>query len=238
MVEQSENRAEGGGKHRLPGFDQALETMRTDLLLMGSLVRRSFHNARLGFEQRDDDYCAAVIADDEEVDLLEKQVDKAGSDLLMRFAPLALDLRVVLATIKVNSLLEQLSDLAVSIARRARRLNQDPPLEEAGAANPVFNVLENSLELALAAFSKLDGVTAEQVRAQMEPVAQQAREADDRFSDLIPEHRQGARALVQLMAIAQGLEAVAYLLETLAEEVIYVAEARDVRHAGNKLEIA
>jgi phosphate uptake regulator len=76
--------AEGNRKHRLPGFDQALETLRADALLMGSLVRRSFHHARAGFEQRDDEACTAAIADDEEIDLLEKQLDKAGTEFLLR----------------------------------------------------------------------------------------------------------------------------------------------------------
>jgi phosphate uptake regulator len=57
------------------GFDPALESLRADVLLMGSLVRRNFANARAGFEQRDDDRCAAVIADGEEVDLLERLSD-------------------------------------------------------------------------------------------------------------------------------------------------------------------
>jgi hypothetical protein len=67
-----------GGKHTLPGFEQALESLRTDGALMATLVSRSLTNAKLGFAQRDDDYCAAVIADDEEVDLLQKQVDRGG----------------------------------------------------------------------------------------------------------------------------------------------------------------
>ncbi len=238
MARFGEQRGQGNVRHRLPGFDQALNGMRTDVLLMGSLVRRSFRNVRLGLEGRDDDYCGAVIADDEEVDLLEKGIDKAGSDLLTRFVPLASDLRLVLATLRVNALLERLSDVAGSIARRARKLNQDPPLDEARATQPVFDAVENSFASVLTAFADLDGVAAERVRAQMEGLAQQARDVDEHFGDLIAEHREGARALVQLMAIAQGLETIAYLLESLAEEVIYVAEARDVRHGGNSLEIA
>jgi hypothetical protein len=63
-----------GGKHTLPGFEQCLEELRADILLMATLVRRSLSNAKTGFVQRNADDCSAVIADDEEVDLLEKQV--------------------------------------------------------------------------------------------------------------------------------------------------------------------
>ena len=65
-----------GGKHSLPGFEKSLEDLRADILLMAALVRRSLSNAKTGLVQRDEDYCSAVIADDEEVDLLEKQVDR------------------------------------------------------------------------------------------------------------------------------------------------------------------
>jgi phosphate transport system protein len=229
--------AQSNSRHRLPGFDPALEGLRADVLLMGGLVRRSFANARAGFEQRDGDRCATVIADDEEVDLLEKQIDKAGTEILIRFAPLAGDLRLVLGTIKIGSILERLSDAVVAIARRARKLNQDEATDEAQAARPVFDALERSLGLGLVAFSRVDGVIAEEVRNQMESLAEQSRDLDERFSDCIPTHPGNARALVNLMAVAQVLEAIAYLLENLVEEVIYIAEGTDVRHPGNTLEI-
>lgn len=229
--------AQSNIRHRLPGFDPALETLRSDVLLMGSLIRRSFANVRVGFEQRDDDRCAAAIADDEEVDLLEKQIDRAGADILIRFAPVAGDLRTVLGTLKVGSILERLSDAVVGIARRARKLSQDERIDQAGEAGPVFEGLERSLALVLAAFSTIDGVTAEEIRGQMESFAEQSRALAERFGDCIPRHPENARALVNLMAIAQTLEAIAYLLENLAEEVIYIAEGKDVRHPGNRLEI-
>src|SRR6202521_4432911 len=119
-----------GGKHSLPGFERSLEELRADILLMASLVRRSLGNAKKGFMERDEDDCSAVIADDEEVDLLEKQVDRGGTNILIRFQPLASDFRTVLATIKLASHLENISYQAVIIARRARTLIQESQLKE------------------------------------------------------------------------------------------------------------
>jgi PhoU domain len=99
---------------------------------MAALVRRSLSNAKTGFVQRDQDYCSAVIADDEEVALLERQVDRAGTNVLMRFQPLASDFRAVLATIKLSSHLENISDQAVNIARRVRVLIQKSELYSPG----------------------------------------------------------------------------------------------------------
>src|SRR5271166_5567987 len=97
-----------GGKHSLPGFEQSLEDLRADILLMAALVRRNLSNAKTGFVQRVNDYCAGVIADDGEVDLLVKQVDRGGTSVLIRFQPLASDFRSVLATIKLGSHLEKI----------------------------------------------------------------------------------------------------------------------------------
>jgi len=87
----------------LPGFDAALDGLTANILLMGALVRRSLCNAKTGLLRRDVDDCAAVIADDEEVDLLEKTVDKEGTAILLRFQPMTFDLRRVLATISPAS---------------------------------------------------------------------------------------------------------------------------------------
>ncbi|MBV9489048.1 MAG: hypothetical protein JO069_04895 [Verrucomicrobia bacterium] len=229
--------AEGNRQHRLPGFDQALESLRSDALLMGNLVRRSVHNAWVGLEERDDEACTAAIADDEEVDLLEKQLDKTGTDILLRYAPVAFDLRLVLATLRAGAIFERLGDITVSIARRTRRLTQDGTLPEVQQAQPAFEALERSLASALEAFANVDGRLAEEIRLQMEPLAQGARDLDETFSEAIPHHPHHARALVNLMAVAQGLEAGAYLLENLVEAIIYAAEAKDVRHHRNKLEV-
>jgi phosphate transport system protein len=223
-------------RHLLPGFDGALESLRADVLLMGSLVRRNFSNARLGLRERDDDYCAAVIADDDEVDILEKQVDRQGTDILVRFQPMTFDLRRVLATIKLATHLERLSNQAVVIARRVRKLNEDARLEETTAVLEIFDHADAALREALEAFAHAESARAEAVRVRMEPLAESARQLDDRFTDIIEDHTPQVRAYINLIAIAQCLERCGYGIENIAEEAIYVAEAKDVRHAGNRFE--
>ena len=88
-------------KHILGTFDEALETLRNNVLMMASLTERSLENALKGLLQRDDDLCATAIADDEEIDQLEKQVDKDGIELLLRFQPVASDLRRVISAMKL-----------------------------------------------------------------------------------------------------------------------------------------
>ena len=125
-------------KHILATFDEALGSLRDSVLLMSSLTERSLDRAITGLLQRDDDMCAIAIADDEEIDQLEKQVDKDGIDLLLRFQPVASDLRRVVSAMKLSSNLERMADQATNIARRARKLNQHPPLPEAELIRPMY----------------------------------------------------------------------------------------------------
>src|SRR2546428_10616153 len=117
-------------KHILGTFDEVLASLRNSVLMMAGLAARSLDRAIRGLLQRDDDLCANAIADDEEIDQLEKQIDKDGVDVLLRFQPVASDLRRVVSAMKLSSNLERMADQATNIARRARKLNQHPALPE------------------------------------------------------------------------------------------------------------
>src|SRR5512132_684516 len=117
-------------KHILGTFDEALTSLRNDLLMMAGLAERSLDRALKGLFQRNDDLCTHAIADDEEIDQLEKQIDKDGFELLLRFQPVASDLRRVISAIKLSPNLERMADQATNIARKARKLNKHPALPE------------------------------------------------------------------------------------------------------------
>jgi phosphate transport system protein len=226
-----------GGNHTLPGFDRSLDELRADILLMATLVLRSLNNARKGFVQRDEDYCSAVIADDEEVDLLEKQVDRAGTSVLIRFQPLASDFRTVLATIKLASLLENISDQSVTIARRTRTLIQERTLEADDGLARVFEQVDDSFAEVLEAFSVFDCRRAEKLLLRMEPLAQSARELMEKFSDAVGRDPERSALCVNLIIMARSLEQIIYLIESITEDIIYVAEAKDIRHPENRLAV-
>src|SRR5436189_5618852 len=125
-------------QHILGTFDEALVTLRNNVLMMASLATRSLDNALNGLRRRDDDLCATAIADDEEIDQLEKQVDKDGIDLLLRFQPVASDLRRVVSAMKLSSNIERIADQAVNTARKARKLNHHPALSDMQVIEPLY----------------------------------------------------------------------------------------------------
>src|SRR5205823_6919335 len=87
-------------RHILGTFDESLATLRNNVLMMAGLTERSLERAMKGLIDRNDDLCANAIADDEEIDQLEKQIDKDGVDILLRFQPVASDLRRVVSAMK------------------------------------------------------------------------------------------------------------------------------------------
>src|SRR6202048_3469601 len=124
-------------RHILGTFDESLAALRNNVLMMAGLTERSLERAMKGLVDRNDDLCANAIADDEEIDQLEKQIDKDGVDVLLRFQPVASDLRRVVSAMKLSPNIERVGDQATNIARRARKLNKHPALPEVEIITPI-----------------------------------------------------------------------------------------------------
>jgi phosphate transport system protein len=132
-------------KHISSSFDAALYGLKNDVLMMSSLTDRIFQTAMEALFNRDNELCNHVVAEDENVDVLEKQVDQDGVNLLIRFHPVASDMREVISAMKVSGNLERVADQSVTIARRAKHLNTRPAVRE-------VPLLEPSYRLAVAIF--------------------------------------------------------------------------------------
>ena len=137
-------------KHILGTFDEALSNLRNDLLRMTGLTERSLSSAINGLLQRNDSLCTKAIADDEEVDQLEKEVDKIGLEILLRYQPVASDLRLVISAMKLSPNIEHVADEATNIAERAHKLNEHPPLAEVNLIVPIqehaFSMFKDSID--------------------------------------------------------------------------------------------
>src|ERR1700722_13660939 len=103
------------GRHISTNFEAALQSLRNNVLMMSSLTERLLNFAMEGLLKRDNDLCNLAIADDEEVDSLEKEIDREGIDLLIRFHPVASDMREVIAAINLSATLEQIAGKKAAI---------------------------------------------------------------------------------------------------------------------------
>ncbi len=198
-------------KHTLGTFEHALENLRNNVMMMASQTERSLNRALKGLMDRDDKLSALAIADDEEIDQLEKQIDKDGIELLLRFQPVASDLRRVVSAMKLSTNLERMADQATNIARKARKLNKHPALPEILLLTPMQ-------EHAMAMFrDSVDAYVREDAQAARAIIPQ-----DDALEQL--------RGYINLMFVARHLERVGDHATNIAEDAVYAVAAEDIRH--------
>lgn len=217
-------------KHILATFDEALSSLRNNVLLMSSLTERSLGRAITGLLQRDDEACAIAIADDEEIDQLEKQVDADGIDLLLRFQPVASDLRRVVSAMKLSSNLERMADQATNIARRARKLNQHPPLPESELIRPMYAHAMAMFKDAIDAYVRSDVAQARSVVPRDEALDDMNRNAGRRLTERMAEDPGQLRGYLNLIFISRCLERVGDHATNMAEDAVYAVAAEDIRH--------
>jgi phosphate transport system protein len=217
-------------RHILGTFDEALSSLRNNVLMMSSLTERSLDRAITGLMQRDDEMCAIAIADDEEIDQLEKQMDKDGIDLLLRFQPVASDLRRVVSAMKLSSNLERMADQGTNIARRARKLNQHPPLPEVDLITPMYKHAMAMFKDSIDAYVREDVELARAVVPRDQALDDMNSAAGRHLIERMAEDPTQLRGYLNLIFISRCLERVGDHATNMAEDAVYAAAAEDIRH--------
>ncbi len=217
-------------KHILGTFDEALAALRNNVLMMAGLTERSLERAMKGLVNRDDNICATAIADDEEIDQLEKQIDKDGVDILLRFQPVASDLRRVVAAMKLSSNLERMADMATTIARRARKLNRHPPLAEVDLIRPMYDHAMSMFKDSVDAFAREDVDLARAVVPRDQKLDDLNRMAGHKLVDRMAQDPHQLRGYLNLIFVGRCLERVGDHATNIAEDAVYAAAAEDIRH--------
>jgi len=217
-------------KHILGTFDEALSSLRNNVLMMAGLAERTLHRAIKGLLQRDDNLCTTAIADDEEIDQLEKQIDKDGVDVLLRFQPVASDLRRVVAAMKLSPNIERIADQATNIARRARKLNRHPPLPEIEIIVPIQAHAMAMFKASIDAFAREDVDLGRAVVAQDKDLDYMNKMANRRLTECMAQDPKQLRGYLNLIFISRCLERVGDHATNIAEDAVYAAAAEDIRH--------
>lgn len=217
-------------KHILGTFDESLASLRNNVLMMAGLTERSLERAMKGLVNRDDNISATAIADDEEIDQLEKQIDKDGVDILLRFQPVASDLRRVVAAMKLSSNLERMADMATTIARRARKLNQHPPLDEVELIRPMYDHAMSMFKDSVDAFAREDVDLARGVVPRDQKLDDLNRAASHKLVDRMAQDPDQLRGYLNLIFVGRCLERVGDHATNIAEDAVYAAAAEDIRH--------
>ena len=217
-------------RHIFTDFDSSLGDLRKHVLIMASLAVRNMENARKGLFDRDEDWCNTVIADDEEVDAMEIQVDRYGIETMLRFHPVASDLRQVIAAMKLSVNLERVADQAVGIARRARKLNATALLPETAETEPLFRHAESMVLDAIKAYADQDTGLARTLKARDRELDAMNRDFATKLTELMPKRPEHIQGYLELIFIARFLERIGDQATSIAEDTIFAVAAEDIRH--------
>src|SRR5262249_41326917 len=171
------------------------------------------------------DVCENTIADDEEIDHLEKQMDKDGVDILLRFQPVASDLRRVVSAMKLSTNLERIGDQATTIARRARKLNRHPALPEVELMKPMYEHAVTMFKDSVDAFAREDVKLGCEVVGRDEKLDDLNQAASNKLVERMAQDRDQLRGYLNLIFVGRCLERIGDHATNIAEDAVYAANA-------------
>jgi phosphate transport system protein len=212
-------------------FDEQLEHLKERLLTMGSLVEKAVHLSVESLKHRNESLATQVIAEIEpQINDLQLELDDRALQLLALQQPMAIDLRLITSTMKINSDLERMGDLAVNIAERALSILSHPVLKALVDIPRMAEITEGMVKDSLDAFVRRDSDLARQVVLRDDEVDQFR---DKVFGELIAAMIKVPRCIqeaLDLILVSRNLERVADHATNIAEDVIYMVMGRDIRH--------
>jgi phosphate transport system protein len=211
-------------------FEDDLQLLKQRLLGMGGLVEERVHQAIVALMERREDAAERVIAGDREVNDLQIEIDDRCIKLLALQQPMATDLRLITAAMKINADLERIGDQAVNIAETALRLLPQPPLKPLIDIPRMAENAEAMTRDALDAFVRKDAALARRVLARDDEVDQ----LKDQVFRVLLTYMMADPGTIEralgLILISRNLERIADHATNVAEDVIFLVEAKDVRH--------
>lgn len=209
---------------------EELERLKVRLLEMGGLAEERVRQSIRGLVERDAAVITAVIGGDAPVNRLHIEIDDRALKLLALHQPVATDLRAVLAAVKINTDLERVGDLAVNIAEEAQRYIRHPPVKQLIDLPRMAEIAQSMLRDALDAYVRQDV-----------PLARRVLREDDTldalktqiFRELLTYMMQSPATIepsLDLILISRHLERIGDHATNVAEDVIFMVSAEDVRH--------
>jgi phosphate transport system protein len=213
-------------------FAEELAELNHRLLVMGDLAEERLRAAMQALQERDRVLMASVIHGDEAINRLHLEIDDRCFKLLALHQPMAVDLRMIVAAVKINSDLERVGDLAVNVAEASERYLEHAPVKPLIDLPRMGSMAQRMLDEALKAFVSRNVELAQTVLTQ-DDVLDGLK--DQIFRELLTYMLGDTRKIepgIDLILISRHLERVGDHATNIAEDVIFIVEARDVRHHG------
>ena len=215
-------------------YTEEMNRLKESLLAMASHAESALTRAMRALVERDDHLAQSVIDDDNIIDQFEVEIDDIAIHLLAK-APVATDLRMTTAAMKISQNLERVGDSAVTIARRAIDLDTEQQLKPYVDLPRMATMSLEMLRDAISAFINREPELARAVIPRDTEVDNLNRQLHREPSSFMIERPANISRCLNLMVISKCLERIADHATNIAEDVVYLYEAIDIRHSGQKL---
>ncbi|MCF6314247.1 MAG: phosphate signaling complex protein PhoU [Verrucomicrobiales bacterium] len=219
-------------EHILASFEEALRESRNSVLRMASVAQQNLEHAITGLLSRNSELCNQAIADDDEVNSYEKSIDGEGLKTLMRFSPVATDLRQVLAAMKIANNLERISDEAGSIARRARKIGKQAEVAETRMMEPLYEMAAELLRDGIRAYAESDVSLAMSLYELDQKLDKAHRKTIKELTKAMEQDPENLKVYLHLIFVVRCLERIGDHAVNIGEESVFVESATDIRHVG------
>jgi phosphate transport system protein len=218
-------------------FEMGLDELRQKLLTMASHAETAVNRAVQSLVQRDYDLAQRVKEDDRVIDQFEVEIDELAIQLLTK-APLATNLRLVTVAMKISQDLERIGDEASKIAKRARDLAQEPPIKLNLDLPRIAALALEMLKTALDAFVNKDSAAARAVIPRDKEVDALNKQIHAALVQHMVDNPETISRSLHWIVASKSLERIADHATNVAEDVVYLCEAQDIRHTGVKSQAA
>ena len=219
----------------VPHFQEELEQLKTRLLEMGGLAEDRVRSAVEGLVGRDLPLVDRVLGGDVPINQLHIEIDSRCFKLLALYQPMAVDLRAIVSAVKINTDLERVGDLAINIAEAVRRYMRHPPVKELIDIPRMADLAQAMLRDSLDAYVRRDIALAQSVLNQDDELDALKTQV---FRDLLTYMLQDPATIepsLDLILISRHLERIGDHATNVAEDVIFMVSARDVRHHAGEV---
>lgn len=213
--------------------DQDLEQIRQTLLRMGGIVERQIREAMQALVERDSERAQGVIRTDEEVDDLQKEIDRQCNRMLALQQPMAVDLRFLVAIMRIATDLERMGDCAVNVSQAVEILNTEPPLKPYIDLPRLAELTQHMVSDALDSFVRRDARAALDVCKRDDEVDGLYKQLFRELVTYMAEDAKNITRALHLLLVARNYERIADHATNVGEDVIYYVEGRDIRHSDS-----
>ena len=215
-------------------FEQEVESLKTNLIKMASLAEEAVGSSLSALLKQDTGLAEKIIREDERINFLEIEIDNAIMDLLALQQPVAIDLRLILAAQKINNDLERIGDHAVNIAESVVVLVKTHPEKPLLELPAMAEIAKEMLRNAIDGFIHNDPSLGEKVLVQDDEIDELNRKMTRDVLQIMKDNADLIEGGLELIRVSRNLERVADLATNIAEEVIFIARARLVKHHASE----